>query len=134
MQTKDEPEHKASVPRRKTSRQAAYPLRFVGRHLMAAVSRRLEQRSHASEADVARWLGIDPSTFNRWINGRAHPGTEADWQKVTELGVPRQVLRRLELLDKLDAWRRDLGLTVEEVASLGLQILTERSGRVIFRE
>jgi len=122
------------VQRTKTNRKAAYPLRFVGRYLAGAVQRRLEERTHASEADVARWLDIDPSTFNRWINGHAHPRTEEDWEKLTELGLPREVLRRLELLDKLDAWRRDLGLTLEEVASLGVQILAERAGKPIFRE
>ena len=122
------------VQRSKRIRRAAYPLRFVGRSLEAAVGRRLEDRTHASEADVGRWLEIEPSTFNRWINGHAHPRTEDDWVKLTELGLPREVLRRLELLDKLDAWRRDLGLSLEDVASLGVQILSERSGKPIFRE
>ena len=116
------------------TRRAAYPLRFVGRALDAAVRRRLEERTHASEADVARWLDVEPSTFNRWINGHAHPRTDNDWAKLTELGVPAEVLRRLSLLDKLDAWRRDLDLSLEDVASLGVQILSERSGKSIFRE
>lgn len=122
------------VQRAKINRKAAYPFRFLGRHLEEAVSRRLEERTHASEADVARWLDVDPSTFNRWINGHAHPRTEADWLKLSELGVPREVLRRLELLDKHDAWRRDLGLSLEEAASLGVQLLSERAGKPIFRE
>ena len=121
------------MQRTKNIRRAAYQLRFVGRSLDAAVGRRLEDRTHASEADVARWLDIEPSTFNRWINGHAHPRTEDDWVKLTELGLPREVLRRLELLDKLDAWRRDLDLSLEDVASLGVQILAERSGKTIFR-
>ena len=121
------------MQRTKNIRRAAYQLRFVGRSLDAAVGRRLEDRTHASEADVARWLDIEPSTFNRWINGHAHPRTEDDWVKLTELGLPREVLRRLELLDKLDAWRRDLDLSLEDVASLGVQILSERSGKTIFR-
>lgn len=121
------------MQRTKNVRRAAYQLRFVGRSLDAAVGRRLEDRTHASEADVARWLDIEPSTFNRWINGHAHPRTEDDWVKLTELGLPREVLRRLELLDKLDAWRRDLDLSLEDVASLGVQILAERSGKTIFR-
>jgi hypothetical protein len=121
------------MQRTKNIRRAAYQLRFVGRSLDAAVGRRLEDRTHASEADVGRWLEIEPSTFNRWINGHAHPRTEDDWVKLTELGLPREVLRRLELLDKLDAWRRDLDLSLEDVASLGVQILAERSGKTIFR-
>ncbi len=121
------------MQRTKNIRRAAYQLRFVGRSLSAAVGRRLEDRTHASEADVGRWLDIEPSTFNRWINGHAHPRTEDDWVKLTELGLPREVLRRLELLDKLDAWRRDLDLSLEDVASLGVQILAERSGKTIFR-
>lgn len=122
------------VQRAKTNRKAAYPFRFVGRYLAGAVQQRLEERTHASEADVARWLDIDPSTFNRWINGHAHPRTREDWEKLTELGLPPEVLRRLELLDKLDAWRRDVGITLEEMASLGVQILAERAGKEIFRE
>ena len=82
---------------------------------------------------MGRWLDVEPSTFNRWINGHAHPRTEDDWVKLTELGLPRAVLRRLELLDKLDAWRRDLDLSLEDVASLGVQILAERAGKTIFR-
>lgn len=121
------------MQRTKNIRRAAYQLRFVGRSLDAAVGHRLEERTHASEADVGRWLDIEPSTFNRWINGHAHPRTEDDWVKLTELGLPREVLRRLELLDKLDAWRRDLDLSLEDVASLGVQILAERSGKTIFR-
>ncbi len=121
------------MQRTKNIRRAAYQLRFVGRSLAAAVGRRLEDRTHASEADVGRWLDIEPSTFNRWVNGHAHPRTEDDWVKLTELGLPREVLRRLELLDKLDAWRRDLDLSLEDVASLGVQILAERSGKTIFR-
>ena len=120
--------------RTKMNRKAAYPFRFLGRHLEEAVSRRLEERTHASEADVARWLDVDPSTFNRWINGHAHPRTEDDWLQLSELGIPREVLRRLELLDKHDAWRRDLGLSLEEAASLGVQLLSERAGKSIFRE
>jgi len=121
------------MQRTKNIRRAAYQLRFVGRSLSSAVGRRLEDRTHASEADVGRWLDVEPSTFNRWINGHAHPRTEDDWVKLTELGLPREVLRRLELLDKLDAWRRDLDLSLEDVASLGVQILAERSGKTIFR-
>lgn len=117
-----------------SSRKAAYPLRFVGRHLQRVVEERIAAGEQASEAEVARWLGLEPSTFNRWINGYAHPRTEADWEQLTRMGLNRGLLRRLELLDKLDAWRRDLGLSLEEVANLGVQILTDSRGGEIFRK
>ncbi len=115
-------------------RKAAYPLRFLGRGLQSTIQPRIDDGRFASEAAVARWLEIEPSTFNRWINGYAHPRTERDWERLMKLGLNRGFLRRLQTLDKLDAWRRDGGLSADEVANLGVQILTEEKGGQIFRD
>ena len=97
------------------------------------IQARIDDGRFASEAAVARGLEIEPSTFNRWINGYAHPRTEQDWEQLTELGLDREFLRRLQMLDKLDAWRRDVGLSADEVANLGVQVLTAEAGGRIFR-
>jgi len=115
------------------SRKATYRGRFLGRQLEAAVSSLLAEGKVSSEAEVARSLGRDPSTFNRWVNGFSHPRTDEDWQVLTQLGVSSSFLRRLELLDKLDAWREDMGLSVEELVTLAVQVQNQKHGGVIFR-
>lgn len=115
------------------SRKATYPDRFLGQHLEAAVARRQAEGVNASEAEVARAMGVDPSTFNRWINGMTHPRTEEDWMRLTNLGYAREFLQRLELLDKLDAWRRDLELTRADLLELATQLETQSRGKSIFR-
>ncbi len=117
-----------------TSRKAAYPYRFLGRRLEAAVRRELAEGTRSSEAEVARWLGTEASTFNRWVNGYSHPRSDEDWERLTNLGLNRGFLQRLQWLDKLDAWRRDQGMNLEDVAALGVQILTEKTGGQIFRD
>lgn len=87
----------------------------------------------SSEAEIARWLERDPSTFNRWVNGFSHPRTDEDWRVLTRLGVNSGFLRRLELLDKLDAWRADMDMTVEELVTLAVQVQNQKHGGVIFR-
>ena len=117
-----------------TSRKAAYPYRFLGRRLDAAVRRLVAERTYTSEADVARWLETEASTFNRWVNGYSHPKSDEDWEKLTKLGFNLGFLRRLQWLDKLDAWRRDQQMSLEDVAGLGVQILSEKTGAQIFRD
>jgi hypothetical protein len=115
------------------SRKATYRSRFVGRQLELAVGRLVDEGKFTSEAEVARWLERDPSTFNRWVNGFSHPRTDEDWRLLTRLGVNSGFLRRLELLDKLDAWRADMDMTVEELVTLAVQVQNQKHGGVIFR-
>jgi len=115
------------------SRKATYRSRFLGRQLEVAVGRLLEADEFSSEAEVARSLGRDPSTFNRWVNGFSHPRSHEDWRVLTRLGVNSGFLRRLELLDKLDAWRDDMEMTVEELVTLAVQVQNQEHGGVIFR-
>ncbi len=115
------------------SRKASYQSRYLGQQLEREVTRLVNDEGYASEAEVARWLERDPSTFNRWVNGFSHPSTDADWQALTKLGIASGFLRRLELLDKLDAWRADLGLSVEELVTLAVQVQNQSRGTPIFR-
>ncbi len=115
------------------SRKATYRSRFLGRQLEAAVRRLLGEGKFSSEAEVARSLERDPSTFNRWVNGFSHPRSDEDWRMLTRLGVNSGFLRRLELLDKLDAWREDMRMTVEELVTLAVQVQNKEHGGVIFR-
>lgn len=115
------------------SRKATYRSCFLGRQLEAAVQRVLAEGEFSSEAEVARSLGRDPSTFNRWVNGFSHPRSDEDWRVLTRLGVNSEFLRRLELLDKLDAWREDMGMTAEALVTLAGQVQNQKRGGVIFR-
>lgn len=115
------------------SRKATYRSRFLGRQLEAAVAALLEQGKFSSEAEVARSIDRDPSTFNRWVNGFSHPRTDKDWRVLAELHLNVDFLRRLELLDKLDAWREDMDLSVQELMTLAVQVQNQKHGGVIFR-
>lgn len=115
------------------SRKATYRSRFLGRQLEASVQILLAQGKFSSEAEFARSLGREPSTFNRWVNGFSHPRSDEDWRVLTRLRVNSGFLRRLELLDKLDAWRDDMGMTVEELVTLAVQVQNQKHGGVIFR-
>ena len=115
------------------SRKATYRSRFLGRQLEAAVAALLEQGKFSSEAEVARSIHRDPSTFNRWVNGFSHPRTDKDWRVLAELRLDSNFLRRLELLDKLDAWREDMDLSVQELMTLAVQVQNQKHGGVIFR-
>ena len=112
------------------SRKATYRSRFLGRQLEVAVGRLLEAGEFSSEAEVARSLGRDPSTFNRWVNGFSHPRSHEDWRVLTRLGVNSGFLRRLELLDKLDAWRDDMEMTVEELVTLAVHVQNQEHGGI----
>lgn len=116
-----------------SKRTSPYPLNFLGRHIAQAMEKRIEQGEYSSAAEVARALGVDPSTFNRWVHGHAHPGTPEDWRRLTKLGLGEEFLRRLQLLDKLDAWRRDHDLSIEQLVNFAIQIQADQSGRNIFR-
>lgn len=114
------------------SRKATYRSRYLGRHLEAAVDRLMEAGTCASQAEVARFVDRDPSTFNRWLRGIAHPRTTRDWEALTALGFDRRFLKRVELLDKLDAWREDMGISVEELMSLAAHVHDREKGGQMF--
>lgn len=116
-----------------TRRAPSYELRFLGRHLEQVVEEALQEQEFGSAAEIARSLRVDPSTLHRWIKGDAHPRTEEDWERLTRLGLDEGLLRRLQLLDKLDAWRRDHGLAIGDLVSLAIQIQSDQSGEQIFR-
>ena len=115
------------------SRKASYPSRYLGQEIERAVVRMVNDEEFASEAEVARWLERDPSTFNRWVNGFSLPSADQDWLVLTKLGIDSGFLRRLELLDKLDAWRADIALSVEELVTLAVQVQNQARGTPIFR-
>lgn len=115
------------------SRKASYPSRYLGQEIERAVVRMVNDEGFASEAEVARWLERDPSTFSRWVNGFSHPSADQDWLVLTKLGIGSGFLRRLELLDKLDAWRADIALSVEEFVTLAVQVQNQARGTPIFR-
>ena len=107
-----------AMGKRGASRRAAYPVRFVGIALEDAVRAKVEENSKlSSQAAVAKWLGYDRARFNNWVRGYSHPRSDEDWRRLSKLlGIPRKRLRHLELLDKLDGWRRDEDLTPSELA------------------
>ena len=107
-----------TMGKRAASRRAAYPARFVGIALEDAVRAKVEENSKlSSQAAVAKWLGYDRTRFNNWVRGYSHPRSDEDWRRLSRrLGIPRKRLRHLELLDKLDGWRRDEDLTPSELA------------------
>ena len=104
--------------KRRASRRAAYPARFVGIALEDAVRAKVAEMNSklSSQAAVAKLLGYDRSRFNNWVRGYSHPASDEDWGRLSKLlGIPRKQLRHLELLDKLDGWRRDEELTPSEL-------------------
>lgn len=104
---------------KRRGREPLYPNRFLG----SRIKQSIEESDYRSAAAAAEALGVGDTRLNKWIVGRAHPADVEDWKLLAPLGLTMGEIEFLTVCDKLDAWRRELSLTSEELSQATRQIV-----------